>query len=100
MPLSIRQHAQYEGQDYWKWGVRLDGTPEELDAVHHVMYILHPTFNKPVREIYDRTSNFSMETGGWGTFTLLAKVVFKDGHDEVLKHDLELAYPDKTPAPA
>lgn len=77
--------------------VWLDGSPEELDQIDHVMYILHPTFQKPVREIRDRASRFRLETAGWGTFTILAKTFYKDGRELVLKHDLKLLYPDGTP---
>lgn len=100
MSLSIQQEAHYEGKDFWKWSVWLGGTPDDLNQVDHVMYILHPTYHKPVREIFDRASNFRLEEAGWGTFTVLAKAISKDGREIVLQHDLQLLYPDGTPTAA
>jgi transcription initiation factor IIF auxiliary subunit len=95
--LSIKQSQEYLGNDRWRWSVWLDGTPEELDAIDYVRYILHPTFHNPVRYVRDRTTNFRLETSGWGTFTMHAKVVHSDGHETSLDYDLVLLYPDGTP---
>jgi transcription initiation factor IIF auxiliary subunit len=98
--LEIRQSATYMGRDRWEWSVWIDGTSEELDTVDHVIYILHPTFHDPVRVVQDRSTGFRLSTSGWGTFTLNAKVVSKDGSETVLQHDLVLLYPDNTPTAA
>jgi transcription initiation factor IIF auxiliary subunit len=98
--LSIQQSEKYLGNDRWAWSVWLDGSPEDLDSVDHVMYVLHPTFHDPVRSVTDRSSCFRLDTSGWGTFKLLAKVVHKDGEETELKHDLVLLYPDGTPTVA
>lgn len=100
MSLSIRQEQRYLGHDRWKWSVWLDGPGTELDQIAHVMYILDPTFHDPVREVADRNTNFRLNSSGWGTFTIRAKAVFKDGRERALRHDLELHYPDGTPMPA
>jgi transcription initiation factor IIF auxiliary subunit len=100
MALTITQHYKYIGDDFWKWDICLDGGDAELDAVDHVVYTLHPTFPKPVRTVDDRSTKFRLETAGWGTFTIYAKVVMKDGEEQHLEHELELAYPDDAPAPA
>jgi transcription initiation factor IIF auxiliary subunit len=97
MALSIQQDAHYLGHDYWKWSVWLEGAPEELDDVNRVVYILDPTFHNPVREVEDRTTKFRLDTAGWGTFTIRAKAVHRDGRETPLKHDLVLLYPDGTP---
>jgi transcription initiation factor IIF auxiliary subunit len=98
--LSIRQSDKYIGNDRWAWSVWLDGSSEDLDNVDHVTYILHPTFHDPVRAVKDRSSGFRLETSGWGTFTLLAKISHKDGRETVLNHNLVLSYPDGTPTVA
>ena len=100
MPLSIRQDSTYIGGDRWKWSVWLEGASEELDTIDHVMYILDPTFHDPVREIKDRSTKFRLQTSGWGTFTIRAKVEHKDERETWLRHDLVLAYPDGTPTTA
>jgi len=97
MALSIQQEAHYVSRDYWKWPVWLEGAPDELDDVKRVVYILHPTFRDPVREVVDRTSKFRLDTAGWGTFTIRAKVLDRDGRETTLEHNLELLYPDGTP---
>jgi transcription initiation factor IIF auxiliary subunit len=101
MALGMDQDSEYEGNDFWRWSVSLDGPKAELDKVDHVVYTLHPTFANPVRTVDDRATNFRLETAGWGTFTLYAKVVDKDGNEHHLEHELELYYPDDaTPAPS
>ena len=100
MALSIRQSEKYIGNDRWAWSVWLEGSSEDLDNVEQVTYILHPTFHDPVRSVRDRSSCFRLETSGWGTFTLHAKIVHKDGRETVLDHDLVLLYPDGTPTAA
>jgi transcription initiation factor IIF auxiliary subunit len=95
--LSIQQDAQYLGHERWAWSVWLEGTRDELDRIEHVMYVLHPTFHNPVRLVTDRSSNFRLDTSGWGTFTIHAKAVHQDGTETHLKHDLVLLYPDGTP---
>jgi transcription initiation factor IIF auxiliary subunit len=100
MALSIRQDEQYRGHDYWHWSVWLDGSPEELNDVDHVMWILHHTTLNPVREVSDRSSNFRLEDSSWGIFTVRAKVFHKSGQETVLHHDLVLTYPDGTPTTA
>ena len=94
MSLSIKQDSEYAGHNRWKWSLWLDGPSSELDQVDHVMYVLHPTFHDPVRKVTDRSTNFRLETSGWGTFTVYARAVFQDGHEQPLEHELELAYPD------
>ncbi|MGH9406451.1 MAG: pYEATS domain-containing protein [Terriglobia bacterium] len=100
MPLSIEQGAQYLGNERWKWWVWVEGTAAELDDIGRVVYVLHPTFHNPVREIKDRSSKFRLETSGWGTFRIHAKAVHLDGHETPLEHNLVLVYPDGTPTPA
>jgi len=100
MALSIEQDAHYVGKDRWEWSVWLEGTPEELDDVGRVVYILHPTFRNPVREVEDRSTKFRLETSGWGTFTIRARAVHSDGRETLLQHDLVLLYPNGTPTVA
>jgi len=84
------------GIDWWRWWVFIKGTPEELDKIEHVTYMLHPTFHNPVRKVTDRGSNFRLENVGWGGFRINAKVALKDGSVIPLSHELVLHYPDGT----
>jgi transcription initiation factor IIF auxiliary subunit len=95
--LSISQNQEYLGKDRWAWSVWLEGSSQELDGVDHVVYILHPTFHNPVRQINDRKTNFRLDTSGWGAFTIHAKAVHRDGRETMLDHDLVLLYPNGKP---
>ena len=100
MGLRIKQTFHYEGDDWWKWSVSLDAEEAELDEVQSVTYILHPTFQRPVREITTRANRFRLDSAGWGTFMIRARVLLKDKTEQVLDHELELLYPDGTPTTA
>ena len=75
MGLRLNQDSDYAGKDHWRWSIWLGGSDAELDDVDHVVYTLHPTFPDPVRTIADRASDFRLDTAGWGTFTIYARVV-------------------------
>ncbi len=94
MSLSIKQEAVSTGKDWWSWSVWLDGTAEELKKVDHVVYTLHPTFPNPVREIKDRSSQFRLDSAGWGEFEIYIEIVPKDGRSTMLKHWLRLSSPE------
>ena len=96
MAIKIGQGFEYQGKDWWKWWIWIDGADHELDAIDHVVYTLHSTFPNPVRTVRDRSSKFRLDTAGWGGFRIYAKVVKKNGEDVRLTHDLVLKYPDGT----
>jgi transcription initiation factor IIF auxiliary subunit len=96
MTLRIEQGFEYQGEDCWEWWVWLDGSEREVDQVDHVVYILHPTFPKPVRKVTDRSTKFLLKTSGWGVFEIQAKVIHNDREETLLKHFLVLKYPDGT----
>jgi transcription initiation factor IIF auxiliary subunit len=89
----IQQWEKYDGDNWWKWAVWIEGRDEDLDRVDFVEWSLHPTFSRPVREIRDRGSRFRLETAGWGGFQILALVQTKDGEQIKLRHQLVLYYP-------
>lgn len=94
MEIKIAQGFDYQGNDWWKWWVWIDGKQSDLDAIDRVIYTLHPTFPNPVREVDNRSTNFRLETAGWGVFRIFARVIKKNGEEIKLKHDLVLKYPD------
>lgn len=93
-PLAIRQSEHYEGENWWKWAVWVDGPDAALDEVEFVEWTLHPTFPNPIRRNSNRDDKFKLETAGWGVFPIRARVKTKDGHEYVLTHDLTLHYED------
>jgi NTE family protein len=94
--LRLEQGSEYEGSDRWRWWIWLDGPTAEFEKVDHVIYTLHPSFPAPVRTVSDRKTRFRLETAGWGTFTIQATLVGKEGYpDEYLEHELVFEYPEE-----
>ncbi len=92
--FEIRQWEKYEGDDWWKWAVWVEGSDEALDRIDYVEWTLHPTFPDPIRKTRNRAQKFRLETGGWGVFQIRARVEIKDGEAIRLRHKLSLHYPD------
>jgi transcription initiation factor IIF auxiliary subunit len=92
--LEIRQSEKYEGNDWWKWAVWVEGPEEALDQIDYVEWMLHPTFPNPVRKCHDRETKYKLETAGWGVFPIRARVWNKDGSNTTLSHYLKLHYED------
>ncbi len=63
---------------YYDWTVFIQSDASTLNSIEHVEYLLHSTFTNPQVSSYDRKSNFSYSTSGWGEFEIKIKVVFKD----------------------
>ena len=93
---KINQGFRYEGDDWWTWWIWIETGEVFLKEIDFVIYTLHPTFHEPVRKIVDRKSKFKLETEGWGTFTIYAKIVLKNQKELSLTHELHLEYPDGT----
>jgi len=91
--LKILQSEEYQGEDWWKWAVWLEGNAEALDHVEFVEWTLHPSFRDPIRTTRNRSDKFRLETGGWGVFIIHARVGIKDGSSLRLHHSLRLHYP-------
>ncbi|UCI32131.1 pYEATS domain-containing protein [Mesorhizobium sp. B4-1-4] len=94
MTIRIRQKSKYQGDDWWRWSIWVEGTPAELDGIEKVIYTLHPTFANPVRTVEDRASKFGLHSSGWGGFGVFAQVFNKDGSSQKLQHFLKLFYPN------
>jgi transcription initiation factor IIF auxiliary subunit len=100
MVLRLNQDYEYKREDWWEWSVWVDGPQQELDQIKYVEYTLHPTFPRPVRRIFDRSSGFRLQTAGWGRFTIFAKIVHDGGEETLLEHFLQLTKPEDDIAPA
>lgn len=92
----IAQDFNYEGDDWWSWWIWIEGSKTDLDEIAQVIYTLHSTFHNPVRKVIDRNSKFKLETEGWGTFTIYARIILKNKKEVPLEHELYLKYPDGT----
>jgi hypothetical protein len=93
--LKVRQSSDYQGGEWWKWSVWLEGSAKELAAIDRVVYTLHPTFPDPVQTVKDRRTGFKLESSGWGEFEIYLQIVDKKGKARKRRHWLSLAHPAK-----
>lgn len=84
---KIREEDHY---DYYKWRIFVDEQDEVLDQIEQVRYLLHETFPNPARISRDRESKFALESAGWGSFTVLMTVKFKNGAEKEIEYYLDL----------
>ncbi len=90
--IRLRNNWKFVGNRRWEWSAFLDdeGTGE-LSDVDYVEYVLHGTFPQPLVRVDNPQDGFALQTSGWGIFTLVAFVHKKDGTQQRLTHELELA---------
>ena len=92
---TVEQSFNYDGDDYWEWSIWIASVEnDKLDKIGSVTYHLHNTFPNPVRIVKDRKTNFRLDSGGWGIFTIYIVLNLKDDSVIELKHKLDLEYPD------
>ena len=96
--MKIAQSQNYRGEDWWDWKVWIDAPSADLQDVESVTWHLHPTFDPKEITVNDGRNKFALETSGWGTFRIRATVTMSDGTVKKLSHELELTYPDDSPA--
>jgi hypothetical protein len=88
-----RPAGQIQGRDYYQWRVFVDEPPAVLDQIAEVQYVLHPTFPQPYQVSRDRGRQFELVQSGWGGFTMLITVRFRDGTETKTSYFLKLANP-------
>ena len=93
MNFAVAQSQKYEGENWWKWSLWIEGSPEDLDAIESVTYKLHPTFPDPIRIVRDRASKFQLRCSGWGIFRIPVEVRLKNGATIALAHELQFSIP-------
>ena len=95
--VRFNNYAQFleKRQDtpYYRWQVFVDEPDSVLDQIEQVEYTLDPTFPQPHPVRDDRGNKFALESAGWGEFTLLMKVKFRDGKVETVPYWLDLGKP-------
>jgi transcription initiation factor IIF auxiliary subunit len=89
----VAQNQKYEGDQWWRWSLWIEGSDEDLDAIASVTYTLHPTFPDPIRTVTDRASKFQLRCSGWGIFLIPVEVRLKNGQTIELEHQLQFAIP-------
>ena len=95
MEYRIAQSHKYLGNDYWQWAAWIDASPEALQDLERVTWILHPTFPKSRVDMTNAATGFRLETKGWGAFRLRAQLHERNGKTRDLSKMLELPYPDE-----
>lgn len=93
--MKVKQDSVYQGGEWWKWSVWLEGSAKELAAIDHVVYTLHPTFPDPVRTVKNRRTAFKLESSGWGEFEIYLQIAHRDGKVRKRRHWLTLPHPAK-----
>jgi transcription initiation factor IIF auxiliary subunit len=87
---SLLTEKKYD-DDWYEWCIFVDSPAPVVNEIEFVEYRLHPTFPDPIREIRDFSHRFVLMSSGWGTFTVHARVRFKDGSITTYKHHLDLS---------
>lgn len=92
--FRIEQWSQYVGNDRWKWSCWIDAEPEPMSRISSVTWILHPTFSPSRITLKTRENQFRLDSSGWGTFTLRAKLDLTGGSSLELRRALKLDHPE------
>jgi transcription initiation factor IIF auxiliary subunit len=77
--------------DWYEWCVFVDESPEILDKIRCVEYVLHPTFPNPIRRVSEQATRFALFSSGWGGFRIGIDVEWKDGSHTKTDYMLALA---------
>lgn len=93
MNFAVAQSQKYEGDQWWKWSLWIEGPEEDLDEIQSVTYTLHPTFPEPIRTVTDRASKFQLRCSGWGIFLIPIEVRLKNAKAVRLAHQLQFSIP-------
>jgi hypothetical protein len=92
--ISITERARranVQDTQQIEWSVELDASPSILEKIDRVVYVLHETFESPVRTVRSRENNFRLNAIGWGTFAIPVDVHFVDGSVGGLSYQLRFA---------
>jgi hypothetical protein len=89
--IKMNNSSASQGSGRCEWSVWIDGDQEQLNQIDRVEYVLHPTLPQPLRTVRDRSTNFKLESRGWGEFMVHAKAITKEGETLRLNHWLKLS---------
>lgn len=91
--ITTANTSRHVGDGRWDWTVSIRAAKPVLDRIQCVEYTLHPSFPNPVRRVCSRgtgTGAFPLSTTGWGTFRIRVRILFRDGTQQMLEHQLVL----------
>lgn len=97
MPFQFDNYARHVGSrgdyEWFEWQVFMDEPPATLETVRSVEYRLHETFPDPIRTSEDAKRQFTIESSGWGEFTIFITIYLQDGGEERTEYSLDLSRP-------
>ena len=64
---------------------------EVLNEIKSVEYLLHRSFPNPLRERTNRDQLFSIESSGWGEFTMMITIFLENGSRIDTPYNLDLS---------
>lgn len=88
--IQFKTTAEKVGPEWFEWKVQLDESPEKLEKIKEVEYILHPLFPNRIRRVKKRDEQFAIKSGGWGEFDIIVNVYFQDGDEKTVIVPLKL----------
>jgi hypothetical protein len=86
--IKTRNTSHKVSDNLWDWTVFIETDSGTLSSIQCVEYTLHPTFPQPVRTVCTPSNNFALSSQGWGTFEIKVRVIFRDGTERRLTHQL------------
>jgi transcription initiation factor IIF auxiliary subunit len=89
--ISAANVSRYVGNGRWVWTVFINASPQVLDHISCVVYMLHPSFKEPIVQVCSRGDPrfpFGYSANGWGVFQIGVSVYFKDGSRTDVTHML------------
>lgn len=93
--IKLNNYSKLVGRrgklDYYRWRVFVDEDSMVLNSIEEVVYQLHPTFPNPQRSSTNREDRFALETEGWGEFSIVADIRFRNADPETVTYWLDLS---------
>jgi transcription initiation factor IIF auxiliary subunit len=87
--VAFENTSTYRGNGRWDWKIFVRADRQTLARIDCVEYTLHPTFPDAVQRVCGaQSTNFAMESNGWGTFSIAIRVIYNDKRTESYKHQL------------
>ena len=90
--VNVRNFYTLNGT-LFRWKVYIDEDAKVLKRIRCVEYTLYPSFPKPVNEICDAETHFSLEEEGRGEFTVFLKIEWRDSKPTTQSYALDLHTP-------
>ncbi len=91
--INIGQSSRRDStsKNYWKWSVWIETTPEILDTIESVKYVLHPSFPNRIKNRTSKKDKFKLNASGWGEFNIHIKIFISGESEPIVKtHYLKL----------